>query len=312
MRRITISQLTGAQVAVLGVPWDRSSSFLRGAALAPSHVRDAYACPSSNLSLEDGRDLAGEPRLADVGDVVFDSELRSSGVEHGTGPRVEGASGVGHGTGPRVEGASRAGAGFSRPFEAIRTAARDVLARGASFVALGGDHSITYPLLRAVADRHGPVTLLQIDAHPDLYEEFEGDRFSHACPMARIMEDGLATRLVQVGIRTMVPVQQRQAERFGVDVVDMRALVAGVRPAFDGPLYVTLDLDALDPAFAPGVSHHQPGGLSTRDVLTLLQSIDAPVVSADIVELNPTRDVNGVTAMVAAKFLKELVGKLLR
>lgn len=284
LRHIAITELAQRQVVVLGVPWDRGSSFLRGAALAPTHIRDAYSCPSSNLSLEDGRDLTGEPRLADVGDVVFDSGPRPSGV----------------------------GVGVSRPFEAIRTAAHDVLARGASFVALGGDHSITYPLLRAVADRHGPVTLLQIDAHPDLYDEFEGDRLSHACPMARIMEEGLATRLVQVGIRTMVPVQRRQAERFGVEVVDMRAFVAGTRPAFDGPLYVTLDLDGLDPAFAPGVSHHEPGGLSTRDVLSLLQSIDTPLVSADIVELNPTRDVNGVTAMVAAKLLKELAGMLLR
>ena len=80
---------------------------------------------------------------------------------------------------------------------------------------------------------------------------------------------------------------------------------------FDGPLYISFDMDALDPAFAPGVSHHEPGGLSTRDVLAVIQSIDVPLIGADIVEFNPLRDVSGMTAMVAAKLLKELASKML-
>jgi arginase family enzyme len=130
-------------------------------------------------------------------------------------------------------------------------------------------------------------------------------------PFARIMEEGLATRLVQVGIRTMNPHQRAQAERFGADVIDMRHWRPGLRPDLDGPVYLSLDLDALDPAFAPGVSHHEPGGLSARDVLRLIQDAPGTLVGADIVEYNPARDLNGVTAMLVAKCLEELLARLL-
>jgi agmatinase len=186
-----------------------------------------------------------------------------------------------------------------------------VLADGARPIALGGDHSVTYPVLRAIAAAHAPLTILHVDAHPDLYDVFEGDRFSHACPFARIMEDGLAARLVQVGIRTMSGPQQSQAERFGVEIIDMRAWAAGVRPHLDGALYVSIDLDGLDPAFAPGVSHREPGGLSVRDVLGLIQDADGDVIGADVVEYNPRQDLGGVTAVVAAKIVKELAGRMM-
>src|SRR6185503_15943007 len=130
---------------------------------------------------------------------------------------------------------------------------------GARPVSLGGDHSVTYPILRAVRPHAPTVTILHIDAHPDLYDEFEGDRYSHACPFARIMEERLADRLVQVGIRTLTAVQRAQAERYGVEVIDMRAWVAGRRPTLREPVYVSIDIDAFDPAFAPGVGHREPG-----------------------------------------------------
>jgi arginase len=177
-------------------------------------------------------------------------------------------------------------------------------------LALGGDHSVTYPILRAVAQRHPDLTILHIDAHSDLYDEFDGDRFSHACPFARIMEDRLARRLIQVGIRTMNPHQHDQARRFGVEVIDMRAWLSGVRPRAEGEIYLSLDLDALDPAFAPGVAHHEPGGLSVREVIALIQDIRGELVGADVVEYNPRRDVNGVTATVAAKLVKEIAGRM--
>jgi arginase len=120
------------------------------------------------------------------------------------------------------------------------------------------------------------------------------------------MEEKLAAHLVQVGIRTMNAHQRAQAERYGVRVIDMRAWVAGARPEVRGPLYVSVDMDGLDPAFAPGVSHREPGGLSVREVVTLIQSLPGPIVGADVVEYNPTRDINGMTAVVAAKFVKEL------
>jgi len=186
-----------------------------------------------------------------------------------------------------------------------------VLANGARPLALGGDHSVTYPILRAMHRRHQALTLLHIDAHPDLYDEFEGDRLSHACPFARIMEEGLVQRLVQVGIRTMNDHQQRQAERFGVEVIDMVAWEAGRRPALDGEVYLSIDLDGIDPAFAPGVSHREPGGLSVREVLTLVQHAGGALVGADIVEYNPRADVSGLTATVAAKLVKEVAGRML-
>jgi arginase family enzyme len=154
------------------------------------------------------------------------------------------------------------------------------------------------------------LTVLHIDAHPDLYDEFEGRRFSHACPFARIMEEGLAHRLVQVGIRTMNGHQREQARRFGVETIDMRAWADGVRPHVTGPLYVSIDLDGLDPAFAPGVSHREPGGLSVREVIGFVQALPHPLAGADIVEFNPSQDPLGLTAPVAAKLVKELVGRM--
>jgi arginase family enzyme len=127
------------------------------------------------------------------------------------------------------------------------------------------------------------------------------------------MEEGIASRLLQFGIRTMSPHQREQADRFGVEVFEYRDW-DHVVPPLSGPVYVTIDMDALDPAFAPGVSHHEPGGMSTRELLGAIRQIadsGAVVVGADIVELNPQRDVNDVTAMVAAKLARELLGLLI-
>ena len=159
---------------------------------------------------------------------------------------------------------------------------------------------------------HWPtLTILQFDAHPDLYDVFEGDRFSHACPFARIMEAKLADRLVQVGIRAMTEHQRVQANRFGVDVIDMRAWSTGARPVVRGPVYVSVDIDGLDPAFAPGVSHREPGGLSVRDVLGVIQTLEGPVVGANVVEFNPTRDLGDLTAQVCAKIVRELASRMI-
>lgn len=182
---------------------------------------------------------------------------------------------------------------------------------GLPMITLGGDHSITYPILKAIFAKHGSVAILHIDAHADLYHDFEGDLYSHACPFARIMENGLATRLVQIGIRTFSTHQREQAKKFGVESIEMKDFNPLQLPEFNNPIYLSLDIDALDPAFAPGVSHHEPGGLSTREVLHIIQSINVPIIGADIVEYNPTRDVNGMTAMVSAKILKEIAAKML-
>lgn len=185
------------------------------------------------------------------------------------------------------------------------------LESGQTLITLGGDHSITYPLLKAHHAKYGQVDILHIDAHADLYDNFEGDKYSHACPFARIMEDKLATRLVQIGIRTLSKHQAEQADKFGVEIIQMKDFDINKLPEFKNPVYLSLDIDGLDPAFAPGVSHHEPGGLSTREVLSIIQKINVPIIGADIVEYNPTRDINDMTAMVSAKILKEIAAKIL-
>ena len=169
---------------------------------------------------------------------------------------------------------------------------------------------MTYPLVQAHAAVHGPLTILHLDAHSDTYDVFEGNRLSHACPFARIMEAGLARRLVQVGIRTLTPHQRAQTERFGIEVIPMAAWPAGAI-SLEGPVYLSLDLDVMDPAFVPGVSHHEPGGASVRDVVRVIQQLRGRLVGADVVELNPSRDLQGVTAMVAAKCVKEIAERML-
>ena len=262
-------------VALLGVPFDANSSFLAGPALAPDRIREALHSPSSNLCNENGRDLGQESRLRDVGDVALGED----------------------------------------PFQDIRDTVGGWLDAGARLLCLGGDHSVAFPILEAYGARRSGLTVLQLDAHPDLYDELDGHRYSHACPFARVMESGIVDRLVQVGIRTMNPHQRSQAERFGVEVVEMRQWRSDLDPVKDlgltTPLYLSLDLDVLDPAFAPGVSHFEPGGLSTREVIDFLARLPRPLVGADLVELNPLRDPSGVTAMVAAKLLKEMVELLL-
>lgn len=258
-------------VAIVGVPTDENSSFLRGAAQAPARIRQVLHAGSSNLASESGFDLGQSERWRDVGDVDV-----SAGV--GT----------------------------------VVSAVDSLLAAGARVLALGGDHAITYPLLQAHARHYPQLTILHIDAHPDLYDNFDNNPHSHASPFARIMENGLAQRLVQVGIRTLNAHQRAQAARFGVEIVEMKDWRESLDLKLRGPLYLSLDLDGLDPAFAPGVSHHEPGGLTTRQVLSLIQRLPGPLVGADIVELNPVRDWADMTAMVAVKFLKELVAKMVQ
>jgi agmatinase len=179
-------------------------------------------------------------------------------------------------------------------------------------ITLGGDHSITFPIIKAFYEMYGPIDILHIDAHGDLYDSFDDDPYSHACPFARIMESNLSKRLVQIGIRTLNEHQRQQATLFNVELTEMKDFSLDKLPVFNKPVYLSVDIDALDPAYAPGVSHQEPGGLSTREVLQIINSIKVPIVGADIVEYNPKRDLNKMTAMVSAKILKEIAGKMLQ
>jgi agmatinase len=196
-------------------------------------------------------------------------------------------------------------------FSVIENAVAEVLDDGRLPLCLGGDHSITYPIVRAFSRHFPDLVIVDFDAHPDLYSEFEGDRFSHACPFARIMEEGLARRLIQLGIRTMNDHQRQQAERFGAEVVEMKNLPALDRLKLSGPVYISFDMDVLDPAFAPGVSHREPGGMSVREAIAHLHAITGKIVGADLVEYNPAQDVSNLTATVGAKLMKEILGKVI-
>ena len=266
----------GGTPTLIGLPYDASSSYQRGPADAPPVIRKALWSPSANTWTELGVDIGVEGAITDAGD------LDLSGCSPADARR------------------------------AIERGIARLLAIGARPVSLGGDHSVTYPVLRAVRPHAPSLTIVHVDAHPDLYDEFDGDRYSHACPFARIMEERLADRLIQVGIRTMSGHQRAQARRFGVEVIEMRAVRDDLRIVSGTPLYLSIDIDALDPAFAPGVSHREPGGLSVRQLLSLVQSLDAPIVAADLVELNPRNDPSGASAIVAAKVLREVLGIMLR
>jgi arginase len=258
---------------LLGIPYDAASSLLRGPAAAPAIIRAALDSDSNNGWSESLADLRAPGLVGDAGDVEL------------------------------------AGPGDVRA--QIQSAVTAALDSGARPLCLGGDHSVTYPVVRALRRGHPRLALLHLDAHPDLYDMLDGDRYSHACPFARIMEEGLVDRLVQVGIRTMNGEQRAQADRFGVEVVTMQTLDAARDFAFDEPLYISVDLDVLDPAFAPGVSHREPGGLSVRELLRIIQRTRADVVGADVVEFNPTVDPVGLTAWVAAKIVRELASRML-
>ena len=279
---------------LLGIPFDGESSYLRGAGNAPPKIRAAMACDASNSWTELGVDLDAAGAFDDAGDL----EIVETRTVAGENPHFSQNQGeMGHPT--------------EKIFAAIEDRVGSLIDAGRRPVSLGGDHSITFPIVKAVAKRHAGLTIFHFDAHPDLYDEFEGNRLSHACPFARIMEAGLAKRLVQVGIRTATRHQREQAARFGVEMIEMRSLPAYGKLKADEPVYVSFDMDVLDPAFAPGVSHREPGGMSVREAIAHLHAIHGEIVGADLVEYNPVQDVAGMTATVAAKILKEILGKMI-
>ncbi len=268
-----VSPQLSPKIALIGFCYDENSSFMKGAADAPPQIRAALRSDASNLWSETGIDLGADGVFFDAGD-----------VEPVAGREM-----------------------FSLIEDSVRTLLSDNLAP----ISLGGDHSITYPIIRAMRQKYSKLSVLHFDAHPDLYDEFNGNRQSHACPFARIMEEGLVDRLVQVGIRTINGHQKQQAEKFGVEMIEMSRWQDDRTLDFPTPLYISFDMDALDPAFAPGVSHREPGGLSTRQAIGLIQRLRGKVIGADIVEFNPRMDPVQITGTVCAKLLKEIAAKIL-
>ena len=269
-----VKQTQEYDIAIVGIPFDEKSCYLRGASKGPQAIRAASTGKAINPWTELGANLEKDGVLADLGDVDVSGD-------------------------------------FLNVFSRIEKNILEVLEKKAVPVVLGGDHSISYPVVKAFSRKYKPLDILHFDAHPDLYEELYGDRFSHACPFARIMEEGLVQNLVQIGIRAATGAQREKASKYGVRMIEMKDLPENLSLEFSNPLYVSFDMDALDPAFAPGVSHHEAGGLSTRQVLDILHALNAEIVGLDVVEVNPERDVSGITAAAAVKIIKEVIGKII-
>ncbi|RJT34303.1 agmatinase [Mesorhizobium waimense] len=259
-------------ISLLGIPHDENSSYLRSAAEAPALIRRELQSDAHSSWSETGFDLTD--RFVEHGDIDF--------------------------------------AGAGDPWERIENEVGHALDAGHPLISLGGDHAIAWPVLRAVRRRHPSLTIVQIDAHPDIYPAYQDNLRSHTSSFARIMEERLADRLIQIGLRTLNDQLRDQLERFGVEVIEARHVSEGLRLNLKTPVYISVDLDGLDPAFAPGVSHREPGGLSTRQVISLIQGIDQRIVAADVVEYNSSQDVSNLTALVAAKLVKEIAGMMLK
>jgi arginase len=254
------------KIILQGIPFDKKSSYLKGANLAPPIIREKFWCKSSNTFSESNIDIgkyiddAGDKRINDY------FEIEKITLKH--------------------------------------------LTENNRILTLGGDHSITYPIIKAYCKFYDSFDILHIDAHPDLYEELDSDKYSHACPFARIMDEKLVDQLIQVGIRTWTTHQLEQAHKYKIKIREMKNFSIKDIHALKNDVYISLDIDAFDPAFAPGVSHHEPGGLTSRQVISVIQNIKSRIIGADIVEYNPKRDVQGITATLAAKMMKEILSQM--
>ena len=260
-------------ISIIGIPSDKNSSFLRGCSKAPPLIMKEFFSESSNLFTESGINLDQSSIFKYNGCL----RLKNQNSE----------------------------------YEQIQKAVYNELEKKNRCISIGGDHSITYPIISAYTNFYKQLNILHFDAHPDLYDSFDNNPFSHASPFARIMENNLVGKLTQVGIRTMNAHQKKQAKKYNVQVIHMGQFDSTMQFDFDGPVYVSIDLDALDPAFAPGVSHPEPGGISTRDLLTILSTANGEFVGGDIVEYNPKKDFQNITAILASKILKELMSKMI-
>lgn len=255
-------------VLLQGIPTDINSSYKRGCSKAPKEIIKALNCDSSNMYGELGYEIKLNKNCINTGDLKLNENIND--------------------------------------FDIIVSQTAKKIKYKNKIISLGGDHFITYPLIKAFHKYYKNLNIIHFDAHSDLYENFQNNPFSHASPFARIMEQNLASNLIQIGIRTLNDHQKQQAKKFHVKLISPYQIEEALNLNLKEPTYISIDLDALDPAFAPGVSHYEPGGLSVRDIIKVLHSLNANIVGADIVEYNPLNDINSQTAMVCAKLIKEI------
>ena len=264
-----------ARLVFIGLPDDSQSTYRRGCARAPERIRLAYDGNCYNACTETGVDLTGA--VADLGDLASLDSWEATARRY-------------------------------------REFAAGIYSSGKVPFFAGGDHAVTVPVVAALAALNEPVHVVQLDAHPDLYPVFDGNTHSHACAAARMLEMSHVASLTQLGVRTLNRPQSQQAvlHRDRLRIFSSRDLGGGI-PAIShiprgAKVFVNVDIDAFDPAYAPGVSHPVPGGLTPRQVLDFLQCADWMLVGMDVVEVNLTFDRNDQTAVLAARLLHEGMG----
>jgi len=269
LRRRYSRDLAGVDVAVMGVPYDASVTYRPGCRLGPRAIRAASVQLAELKAFPFGFDLYEELSIVDYGDCMVDPHHPETVVRD------------------------------------IEAAATEIIATGARLLSLGGDHFVTYPLQRAHAARHGPLALIQVDAHGDLWPDDPG-RMDHGTMMGRLVREGVidAARSTQVGIRTFhdsteglevltAPWIHREGIPAALEIIRDRA--------GDAPVYLSFDIDGLDPAYAPGTGTPVPGGLTSAQALELVRGMgDLNLVGMDLVEVSPPFDHAEITAIAAA------------
>ena len=277
LRRSYSKDLTGVDLAVTGVGFDQATSNRSGTRLGPRAIREASTGQTNDPPYGWGFDPLSTFTIIDYGDLAFD---------------------------------------YARPSAfpgALRAHIDGILAAGAGSLVLGGDHFITLPILRAYAARFGPMAVIQFDAHSDLWPDDDPERMDHGTMMYKAVREGLVdpARSVQIGIRTECP------DYLGINVIDAfevheagpRAAAAKARAIVgDAPCYLSFDIDALDPGFAPGTGTPVWNGLTPNQVAVILRGLDGVnVKGADVVEVCPPYDTSGATAVMAAHVGMELI-----
>jgi agmatinase len=276
-------------VAVLGIPFDSGVTYRPGARFGPQAVRNASRLLRSYHPALDVKPFAAQ-QVADAGDVAcnpFD---------------------------------------IAEAISQIEAAADETLDSSRHLLSIGGDHTIALPLLRAMHRRHGPIALLHFDAHLDTWDTYFGAAYTHGTPFRRAWEEGLllADRATHVGIRGPLfsPEDLEDDARFGFEIVGAMDVLDEGRQAIaekirgrlgEAPVYVSIDIDVLDPGFAPGTGTPEAGGLTSRELLGILRGLAGiDLVGADIVEVAPPYDTSEITAVAASHAAYELLALFAR
>jgi agmatinase len=282
-----IDEVSDVDVAVMGVPYDSAVTYRPGARFGPSHVRESSRLLRPYNPAQDVSPFSSQ-QVVDAGDIVANPFFLD-------------------------EAAAQVEAG-----------ARDLLERAGRLVSIGGDHAIALPLLRAMHAQHGPVAVVHFDAHLDTWDTYFGARNTHGTPFRRAQEEGLLDRegCLHVGIRGPLysgqDLLQDTALGFQVvtsdelDDIGSKGVVEKIHARVqERPVYVSIDIDVLDPAFAPGTGTPEAGGMTSRELLQVIRGFaDLALVGADVVEVAPAYDHAQVTGIAAAHVIYELISAM--